>query len=185
MKTIHILITFLLLTLSLNAREIGDVNLKETMGYEGGTLQLLGGGVREKFFLDLYVAGLYTVVPEHDAAKLTAADAPMAISLQIVSSLISSEKMQKATREGFKKSTGGNTAPVAGEIESFMATFDAPIVENDVYTFVYRPGFGVDILKNGRFEKRIAGLAFKRALFGIWLGEEPAQESLKAGMVGQ
>ncbi len=185
MKTIHILITFLLLSLSLDAREIGGVDLKETMAYEGGTLQLLGGGVREKFFLDLYVAGLYTEGAERDAAKLTAADAPMAISLQIVSSLISSEKMQKATREGFEKSTGGNTAPIASEIEAFIATFDAPIVENDVYTFLYCPRVGVNILKNGRFEKRIAGLAFKRALFGIWLGDAPAQERLKAGMVGQ
>lgn len=175
----------LLLVFPLSAKDISGLNLQEQIAREGSTLVLQGAGVRQKFFLDLYVAGLYTSTLNHDAQKLVDADVPMALTLHIISKLITSEKMQTATHEGFEKSTHGNTAPLGDAIETFIAVFDEPIVKGDVFELFYTPGKGVSIYKNGAYKKSIKGLAFKKALFGIWLGKENAQESLKKELVGE
>jgi len=47
------------------------------------------------------------------------------------------------------------------------------------------PGKGVEIYKNGQMISTIQGLEFKKALFGIWLCNKPAQESLKEAMLGK
>jgi hypothetical protein len=166
------------------AKEIANVTVKESLTQENTTLNLQGAGVRDKFFIDLYVAGLYTQTSNTNAASLIQEDAPMALTLHITSSLISSEKMEEATREGFENATHHNTQPLHDQIETFINVFKEPIQQNDVYTLVYLPVQGVRIYKNGTLKQTIAGLAFKQALFGIWLGEKPAQESLKQALLG-
>ncbi len=182
---IRALFLSLLLIFPLNAKDVGGVTLQEQITREGDTLLLQGAGVRQKFFLDLYVAGLYTATPNHDAQKLIDADAPMALTLHIVSKFITSEKMQEATHEGFEKSTHGDTAPLNDAIQTFITVFDEPIVKGDLFELLYTPSKGVAIYKNGKYKQTIKGLAFKKALFGIWLGEEPAQKSLKKELVGE
>ncbi len=175
----------LILIFPLSAEDIGGVTLEKQLMRSGNTLLLQGAGVREKFFIDLYVAGLYTATPNHNAQKIIDADAPMTIRLHIISKLITSEKMQEATNEGFEKSTHHNTAPLNDAIKTFIAVFDEPIVKGDLFELLYMPGKGVSIYKNGKYKQTIKGLAFKKALFGIWLGKESAQESLKRELVGK
>ncbi|WGZ94306.1 MAG: chalcone isomerase family protein [Candidatus Thiothrix putei] len=62
--------------------------------------------------------------------------------------------------------------------------FKEAIKEGDVYDFVYTPA-KVVIIKNGKPSATIAGNDFKQALFGIWLGENPIQASLKKALLGQ
>ncbi|MEJ2528243.1 MAG: chalcone isomerase family protein, partial [Sulfurovaceae bacterium] len=68
---------------------------------------------------------------------------------------------------------------------TFIAVFDEPIVKGDLFELLYIPNQGVSIYKNGLRKQTIKGLAFKKALFGIWLGKESAQESLKKELVGK
>jgi len=49
----------------------------------------------------------------------------------------------------------------------------------------YVPGQGVQVSKNGELKTLVPGLAFKEALFGIWLGKEPADDDLKDDMLGK
>ncbi len=108
----------------------------------------------------------------------------MAIELRITSGLITSEKMESATREGFNNSLGGKTASLESEIDDFIGVFKDRIQKGDFYTFVYSPGKGTEIYKNGNLSRVIEGLEFKKALFGIWLCEKPAQASLRKDMLG-
>lgn len=41
------------------------------------------------------------------------------------------------------------------------------------------------VYKNGTKKGSIDGLDFKKALFGIWLCNKPADEDLKEGMLGK
>ena len=54
-----------------------------------------------------------------------------------------------------------------------------------MFDLVYLPGEGVRVLKNGEQKDTVGGLEFKKALFGIWLSDKPAQEDLKEKMLGQ
>lgn len=167
------------------AKEVSGVAVPDTLKADAQSLVLNGAGVRTKFFMDMYVGGLYLKQPQADADKIISADAPMAIRLHIVSGLITGEKMESATREGFANAAAGALAPLAERIENFIAVFREKINKEDVFEFVYVPGSGTIISKNGRPVKTIAGLDFKKALFGIWLCAKPAQDSLKREMLGK
>jgi hypothetical protein len=109
----------------------------------------------------------------------------MAIRLHIVSSMATSKKMEKAWREGFEKATGGNIEPIKVQIEELISVFREEIKENDSYDLIYVPGKGVQVSKNSEPRSTIEGLPFKKALFGIWLSNKPAQKSLKKAMLGE
>jgi len=167
------------------AAKVGGVSLPETLTAGDQTLMLNGAGIRKKLFLKLYVGALYLQEKNNSGAAITEVDAPMAIRLHIVSSLINSKKMEKATREGFENSTHGNTQPVQAKIEQFIKVFRKPITEGDVYDLIYTPDGGTEVIKNKQSITTVEGLAFKKALFGIWLSDRPAQKSLKDGMLGR
>lgn len=165
-------------------KEISGVTPAKTIEVSSQKLDFNGAGLREKLFLDLYVGALYVVTKSSDASAVTNADESMAITLDIVSGLITSEKMIDAVNEGFEKSTNNNTAPLKDKIESFKNAFKDEIVKGDHFVIAYIKGSGTEIHKNGKKLKSIEGFDFKKALFGIWLGEDPADDDLKEGMLG-
>jgi len=183
MKKVIFMLMLCSIAVSGEARDITGVS-PNTITCNGTTLTLNGAGVRTKFFMDLYVGALYLAAPQSDPVKILAADEPMAIRLQILSGLITSEKMESATREGFHNATSGNTAALHNLIEQFIAVFREKIEKGDVYEMVYVPREGTRIYKNTALKTTIPGLPFKKALFGIWLCDKPAQESLKQQMLG-
>jgi hypothetical protein len=181
----HIL-TFLIAAIALttNAQlKIENVTLPAKMTVSTGELVLNGGGLREKYFLDLYVGGLYLKAKSTNADAIIKADEAMAIKLEIVSKLISSDKMIEAIDEGMKKSTDGKIAELSSEIAAFKSAFNEEIVIGDVFNLVYIPNEGLTIFKNSKKVKTIKGLKFKQAAFGIWLCNDPADEDLKEGML--
>lgn len=148
------------------------------------TLSLNGWGARQKSsVLKLYHGGLYLPKPSSDAAAIIAADEPMAIRIQITSVFVKQAKLDESLRSGFQNSTGGNVKPIGAEVSQFRKCFAEKITKGDVFEIVYRPAKGVVVTKNGAQKGAIEGLAFKQALFGIWLGEDPADLALKRGML--
>ncbi|WP_148862426.1 chalcone isomerase family protein [Marinobacter fonticola] len=179
----------LLLSLALvgptSALTVEGVDIPEQVSANDSKLMLNGAGVRSKWFLDLYVGSLYVPQNQSNAQAIIDADEPQAIRLDIISGMITSDKMSSATLEGFEASTDGNMAPVQAEIDKFMKVFKEEIKEGDNFDLVYVPGEGTQVYKNGEKRDTIVGMPFKKALFGIWLSDEPAQEDLKAAMLGK
>ncbi|MFA8433013.1 MAG: chalcone isomerase family protein [Marinifilaceae bacterium] len=163
----------------------GDVELPNQLEIEDNTLLLNGAGTREKMFMDLYAMGLYLTEKSNNEKAIIEAKSPMVARLEIISGLITAEKMEKATRNGFRKATQGNTSSIASEMEEFISVFKEKIEKKDVFEFHYLPNLGTRVYKNGNLKKEITGYEFKKALFGIWLCDEPADEDLKKGLLGQ
>ncbi|MCB0409781.1 MAG: chalcone isomerase family protein [Flavobacteriales bacterium] len=166
-------------------KEIGGITIPSKIKFNETTLNLNGAGIREKFWIDLYVGGLYTDKNSSDAATIINSDETMSIKLHIISSMITTKKMTDAVDEGFKKSTKGKQAELKDEITKFKGVFTPEIKEGDVYDLVYIPNKGTVVYKNSKPSITIKGLAFKKALFGIWLCDEPADEDLKEAMLGK
>jgi hypothetical protein len=166
------------------AREIAGLEMPDSIKAGDSDLLLNGGGRRTKFGMTVYVGALYLPSPSSDPRAILAADEPMAIELHITSGMVTSEKMESATREGFENSLNGETAPLKQSIDDFIAVFREKIEKGDRYSFVYRPEKGTEVFKNGKLSRTIGKLDFKKALFGIWLCDRPAQESLKREMLG-
>lgn len=183
----QILTLFIALTAIFTSAQktVGDVKVDAKLAVEGQNLTLNGAGVREKMFMDMYVGSLYVTKKATDGNAISAANEAMAIKLNIVSGLITSEKMITAINEGFENSTGKKTAPLKAKIDKFKGFFKEKINKKDIFIIVYVPGEGVSVYKNGTKKGTIDGLDFKKALFGIWLGNKPADDDLKDGMLGK
>ncbi|MCE5212053.1 MAG: chalcone isomerase family protein [Deltaproteobacteria bacterium] len=185
-KKLLLLCSALLIITSVGyAKEIGGINMPETLAAGNDTLVLNGAGIRTKFFIKAYVSGLYLKQKSGDANAIMNADAPMAIRLHIISKLITSDKMKDATLEGFQNSTNGNTAPYKDKIDTFISVFKDNIKIGDVYDLIYIPGEGTKVYKNNALKVTTKGLDFKKVLFGIWLCDKPADKGLKALMLGK
>jgi hypothetical protein len=148
-------------------------------------LVLNGSGVRRSTLLSLYASGLYLPTKTNDATSIIAADAPMAITIKITSKFVSQKKMVAALDSGFKNSTNGQTAAITNQINQFKSCFTDSITIGDTFTIAYQPTSGVVVTKNGIQKGVIKSLAFKQALFGIWLGQNPADHGLKNGLLGE
>ncbi len=160
-------------------------------GFEGQlsidsqTLYLNGQGPRKKAFITVYDTALYLTEKGSDAQAIIEADHPMAISLVLRSRFATAERTSEAFREGLEKATGGNTAPIKAQTEEFLNIFKTGVEKNDAFQFVYLPDVGTKIFKNGEAAKPIKGFEFKRALFGIWLSDNPIAAKLKSQLLGQ
>lgn len=167
------------------ALTVEGVDVPDTYSAMDTELKLNGAGTRSKWFMDLYIGGLYVPETIDDGQAIINADEPQAITLHIISGMITSDKMKSATMEGFENSTGGDLAAIKDDVDAFLDVFSEEIKDGDVFDLVYLPGEGVRVLKNGDQRATIGDLQFKKALFGIWLSDEPAQEDLKEKMLGQ
>ena len=169
-----------------DARTIGGVNMEETFKAGDSSLILNGAGIREKFFFDIYVAGLYLKEKNSDYKQIMSQDESMAIKIKITSSMITSGRFKEACEEGFERTTNGNTEPLRTKINLAYTAFAQDFNVGDIFDIVYIKGVGTNFYKNGRFITKVDGLDFKTALFGIWIIDKPSHknENLRRGMLG-
>ncbi len=185
MKRILVLMLLGFVVISVaEARQFGDVTIPDTIEAGGQRLLLNGAGYRTKYFMKMYIGGLYLKQENNDAASIISADEPMLIKLHIVSGRITSARMTEAINEGFENSAGASLASLTDKIARFQSFFAEDINVGDIFDIGYVPGEGVSVHKNGSLSGTIEGTDFKKAVFGIWLGEKPADKGLKKNMLG-
>ena len=69
-KLMFLLFTVFSVSLSTGQTKVGDATLPNTETFDQTTLKLNGAGVREKFWIDLYAAGLYLNEKSSDAKSM-------------------------------------------------------------------------------------------------------------------
>ena len=154
---------------------------------EGTTLVMNGEGVRNRFFMDIYTAGLYLNEKSDNAEGIIQEDEVQAVRLRITSSRVTRARFIDSIEEGLRKSAGDDFhryEPFIDELREEMDAQDIQINVGDLFGFDYVPGEGTRILRNGEVMRVIEGLDFKQVLFGIYLGRDPIQDSLKHDMLG-
>lgn len=186
MKNIITLTIFLAFSaMSVAQIRVGDVVMPYKVTFEGSELTLNGAGIRKVLGIETYSGGLYTENKYTDDRAVLDADESMAIRLVINSKKVTNKRMIKVFRKGFDDAMFGNTQNLDERIGEFLQLFDAKTQINDFYDLVYIKGKGVRTFKNGEEVGYIEGRDFKYALFKIWLGNEPACQLIKGGMLGQ
>ena len=183
MKKLIFLITIILGVSTQAQVKVGDATLPKTVTFNDEELTINGAGIREKFFFDIYAGGLYLKSKSKNGNTIAAQDETMAIKLHILSGMMSRSKMAGALRDGFDKSTYGNTKSLDERIEKFISFINNEIEVGQVYDIVYEKGKGSVIYKDGVEKGYVTGLDFKEALFKIWLGDKPADKGLKNEML--
>jgi hypothetical protein len=190
---IALMVVLMMVTVS-SARVHEGVDMPEAIQAGDYTLLLNGVGMRVVLMVvKPYVAGLYLMEAEKDAAAIMKADEPMAIRLHMIDDATRSLMLSKLY-DGMRNSVtsvGGNFDTLKPRFDAFKELLPEPKFENgSIFEFKYLPGKGLQIYKNAQYKGAVEGVDFKEAFFGIWLNKDkPADEGIKtawlAGDVSQ
>ncbi len=177
---------FCLFSALTNAAELSGVFIDDEIRAEDGQPLVLNGvGLREKLWIDVYVGSLYLSSKSDDVAEILSNPGPWRVQLDFVYKEVASEKLLDSWRAGFEKNQSAETLKkLQPRIDQFYGYFQTSSVAKDQYRFDYIPGKGVIISKNKQQLGQIPGEDFRNALLEIWLGNHPADNKLKKGMLG-
>src|SRR5215471_3621318 len=133
-------------TLQLQAASLAGVTMPDTVQVGGKSLVLNGLGLRTKYMVKVYVAGLYLEQKSSDANSIIKADAPKQIVLQFVHSATKSQ-MTDAFNESFNDNTPDAAKTMKADIDKLLAAID-PVNVGDKMIFTYVPGTGTTYALN-------------------------------------
>lgn len=177
-------IVFVVTSMSdLHAANLAGVNLPDSVQAGGKTLVLNGLGLRTKFVVKVYVAGLYVEQKSSDAAAILKADAPKRLVMHFVRD-VSKKQMADAFDDSFTSNAPDARKTMKADIDRLLDALE-PLKEGDQMVFTYVPGTGTTMSINGKDKLTIAGQAFAPVLFSVWLGPKPPNADLKKGILGQ
>ncbi len=170
------------------AAEIAGVNIDDKARVGGSELVLNGVGLRTRAFFKVYAAGLYLSEKKTSAAEAIAAPGPKRVSMTLLRE-ITAQQLSDALEEGMRDNTPAaeleKLKPRIAKLTEIMTSIGAAKTGMTV-ALDFLPGSGTRVLVNGAPRgDSIEGEDFYRALLRIWLGESPADRSLKNGLLGQ
>ena len=154
----------------------------------GTELKLNGAGIRQRFFMDIYIGALYLPQPTRDAAAVLNLHGAKRMSLHFVHKEVDAEKLVAAWTEGFEK----NLPPeqfraLRPRIANFNGLFPT-LRKGDRIDIDILPradkGATTQVWLNGTLRGKVGGGDFARALLQIWLGEHPVDADLKQALLG-
>jgi hypothetical protein len=179
-----------LLPLAGLAAEVGGVKLadKARIDAAGPELVLNGAGIRTRFVVKVYVAGLYLAEKKAAAADAIALGGPKRVSITMLRD-VGAQQFNDALVDGFRaNNTAADVEKLRAPLDELSAIMTAlgEAKKGNVIMLDFVPGTGTRVLVDGAAKgKPIAGDEFYRGLLRIWLGDKPVDGDLKKGMLGQ
>jgi Chalcone isomerase-like len=167
--------------------ELEGVKLEPTAQLGGASLQLNGAGLRTRAFFKVYVAALYVPQKSSDAATLLAQKGPRRVLITMLRN-VDADSFAAALNDGLK--ANHSAAQLAGwqsQIDGLNASLKAvgEARKGDVIRIEFTPDAGTRVLVNGQPRgAAMPGEDFLTALLRIWLGDKPADDGLKKGLLG-
>lgn len=168
---------------------LDGVTMPRSITYDDKKVQLNGFGIRSKMWVDVYVQALYLTNLSQDPKYILDSEQPMAVRIEITSSMVTSKKLSKALYKGIEKSVGGEEKirPIKAHVDKLEELVNLEVTkEKDVFILGYNPqDSSIMIYKNDVLRGKInGGKDFKKAFFGIWLSEDPVDKDLKNDLLG-
>jgi hypothetical protein len=168
--------------------EVANVKYETALDLGGQKLLLNGAGIRYKFVVKVYTAGLYLTTRAGTTQEVLAAPGAKRIAIQMLREVDGNELGKlftkgmeaNAPRDEFVKSINGVL-----KLSEVFATRKA-LVAGDHFSVDYVPGVGSTLLLNGKplLAEPIKEPEFFSALLRIWLGDKPADDGLKEALLG-
>ena len=144
-------------------------------------------GLRKRAIFKVYVAGLYVPQKSTNAATLITDKGARRVSLRMLRD-VDADSFIDSFNDGLKNNLSETQlAALKPQIDSLTATLKSigEAKKGDAINFDYTPEGGTRISVNGQPRgDPIPGADFFSAVLRIWLGEKPADEALKKGMLG-
>jgi hypothetical protein len=169
------------------AVDVNGYKFDDTNTVAGKELKLNGAGMRTKVIIKVYAAGLYLADKKTTMADISSMEGPRRMKL-IMARDLSTDSFGDAFMEGLKENTTvAERSALATHVNKFGQMFAAVpgLKKGDVMNLDWIPGVGTQCELNGKkVGEVVPDVAFYNALLRIWLGEHPADRSLKPALLG-
>jgi hypothetical protein len=167
--------------------EIAGVAFDRRVRIAGAELLLNGTGVRAVAWIKGYAAALYLRERVPTAAQAVAMPGPKRLKMVMLQN-VSSEEFVKAFNKGVSRNSNADELPrLAARMDVFAGLVAAigQVHKGDVVDLDLDPGRGLIFSLNGKLRgEPIAGDDFYASLLRAFVGEQPYDEKLKAGLLG-
>ena len=117
-----------------------------------------------------------------DPNALLGSNTPSELILQFVRN-VGADDLRKGWSEGFEKNAKDQLPALKDRI-AMLNGWMADVKTGERLTFIHKPGAGLQVDVNGAVKGVIKGDDFAKAFLAIWLGGDPPNPEIKAGMLG-
>jgi Chalcone isomerase-like len=182
-----VLLTTAIMHPAFAAIDVAGIKFDDTATVGGQALKLNGAGIRTKIVFKVYALGLYLPEKKTNVNDVLATQGARRIQIVSMRDLTSDE-----FGDAFMKGLNGNTdqaerTRLLPQTKAFGEMFASipGLKKGDVLLVDWVPGTGTVCTLNGRkIGETVQDVAFYNAILRIWLGEHPADGSLKPKLLG-
>ncbi|CAD5374940.1 Chalcone_isomerase domain-containing protein [Rubrivivax sp. A210] len=192
MKSRILLLATLMAATSASAQpqpiELAGVRHPPTMTVGGKDLLLNGAGIRYKFVVKVYTAGLYLGARASTPAAVLASPGPRRLHVTMLRAIDANELGRLFTRglqDNAPKEEFSRLIPGTLRMSEIFSA-RKKLAAGDSFSVDWLPGAGTVILVNGQPQgEPVKEPEFYNALLRIWLGASPADWLLKDALLGR
>lgn len=150
-----------------------------TITVEGKNLKLIGAGLREKWFFDVYTMGAYSESGSCNLSEIVNKTEVKYLRLDMKRD-VSAEKMSSSIGESFEEHMPKNApAKLKQQRKTFESLFKNECTEGTVLEFVYIPGKGTTLKQNGKeLGPPLEGDGFQKVLWDIYFSKNTCCDGL-------
>lgn len=164
------------------AADVAGIKFPETVTVAGQELKLNGAGVRSKLVFKVYALGFYLQDKKSTVAEVLAASGPRRIRIMPLREL-TSDDFGMAFMKGLNENVGPEERtkllPQTKAFGEMFAQFPG-LKKGDELIVDWVPGVGSQATLNGKkVGEVLPDLAFFNAIMRIWIGDKPADPTLK------
>ncbi|QDZ30393.1 lipoprotein transmembrane [Noviherbaspirillum sp. UKPF54] len=170
------------------AAEVAGIKFDDTAKVGGKELKLNGAGARAwAGLVKVYAIGMYLPEKKTTPADVLATNGPRRMKLVLLRK-VNNEELGQAFMDGLNKNSDKaekskfvDQTVKMGEVFASISDLD----KGSVIVTDYIPDVGLQVYVNDKkIGEPMAGIAFANAYFKIWLGDKPADSSLKEKLLG-
>ena len=170
------------------AAEISGVKFDDTVKLAGKELKLNGVGMRTKFIVKVYAAGLYLPEKKNTVADIMKIDGPRRLTLVMMRD-VSSDDFSQSFMTGLNNNIDkAEKSRYLTHISKFGEMFGATggLKKGDVLHIDWIPDTGTQCELNGKkIGETLPDVNYYNAVLKIWLGDKPADSALKPALLGE
>lgn len=176
-----ILFVMIIAFMPVQAAEVEGIRFSDDYVAEGRNLKLTGTGLLRYWGFKAYTGALY--VEEGAMVDDVLSDKAKRIELEYYRA-IKGKDFGPATDKSIAKNVDATTYERLRPRIDYHNSLYEDVQPGDRYSLTYIPGRGTELALNGEPKGIIEGADFAEAVFSIWLGPKPINDSFKKQILG-
>ena len=178
----------LLVAVNASAARIGDQTFDDRLRLAETELMLNGVGLRSVVWLKGFAAGLYLTAKASAPDKVLTLPGPKRLQMKMILDVETKEFIKAFNVSLQRNNTEAERTSMKDRVEQFNRNMAlvGKVKKGDVVNLDFIPGKGLILSVNGTPRgKPVEGADLYASLLKVFIGEQPVDKKLKAGLLGE